>query len=239
MTDQVDNIFTPAPAAPVAPEDLLATIKNEAGEQKYKSVEDALKALANSQAFIPQLLGEKRAVEEELTSLREKVNKIDSIEDVIKKLTANDKNLQDTTPPASGLSAEAVQELVRNHLRDQEQIKLHETNIATVTNALKQKFGDKVGAAIASKAAELGTTPEELGSLAAKNPNMVLAYFNVPKGPSFTPTTSSVNLPQVKNETFEVSRPAKSVLLGATSRDQKAHMLEHKAAIYKKYGIEA
>lgn len=238
MSDQ-DNLFTAAPATPVAPADLLASIKNEAGEQKYKTIEDALKALASSQAFIPQLLGEKKAAEEELLSLREKVNKIDSIEDVIKKLTANDDNKQVVTPPASGLSAEAVQELVRNSLLEQEKAKVQKDNLAKVDNALKQKFGDKTKEVIAAKAAELGSSPEELGKLAVVNPNMVLALFNTPKGPSFTPTTSSVSLPATKSENFDVAPPAKSVLLGATSRDQKAHMLEHKAAIYKKYGIEA
>lgn len=235
MSDH-DNTFSAAPPV-VSPTDLLASIKNEAGEQKYKTVEDALKALASSQAFIPQLLGEKKQVEDELVVLREKVSKIDNIEDVIKKLTANDSK-QVETPPASGLSAEAVQELVQKSLQNAKQVEVQATNLATVDNALKQKFGEKTKEVVAAKAAELGTTPEELGELAKKSPAMVLAYFVTPKNPSFTPTTSSVSLPKVTNETFEVSRPAKSVLLGATSNDQKAHFLEHKAAVYKKYNIE-
>lgn len=240
MTDQVDNAFSGTPTT-VTPEDLLASIKNERGEQKYKDINDALKALANSQAFIPTLLSEKQAVEQELNSLREKVNKIDSIEDVIKKLTANDGTNNKTveTPPASGLSPEAVQELIRNTLVETEKSKTQLANIEQVDRALKQKFGDKTKEVVAAKAAELGTTPEELGALAAKSPAMVLAYFNAQKAPSFNPTTSSVSLPNVKVDETRVAPPAKSVLLGATSRDQKAHFLEHKAAVYKKYGIEA
>ena len=34
---------------------LLSNIKNERGEQKYKNIEEALKALASSQEYIPKL----------------------------------------------------------------------------------------------------------------------------------------------------------------------------------------
>lgn len=77
-----DNTSIP----PASPTDLLMAIKNENGEPKYKTVEDALKALANSQAFIPQLLQEKKIVEEELKTTREQASKQASIEEVLKKL---------------------------------------------------------------------------------------------------------------------------------------------------------
>jgi hypothetical protein len=237
MTDPVDNPFSASPTSPASPEDLLLTIKNEQGEPKYKTIEDALKALANSQAFIPKLLDEKRTVEDELKQLREKAGKIDNIEEVLKKLTANTDTANEKTPPASGLDADAVAKLVKDQLEALNQQGAAKRNIDEVQNALKQKFGEKVKEAVAAKAASLGTTPEKLGELAATSPAMVLALFDSQKS-SVSPTPAgSVKLPSVPKP-LAVERPAKSVLLGATSREQKEHMLEHKRAIYQKYGIE-
>lgn len=235
MTDQVDP-FSSAPPV-VGTEDLLLSIKNEAGEPKYKTVEDALKALAHSQAFIPTLLSEKQRQEQELEQLREQVKKASSIDEVLKKLTANDEPPKDTTPPAGGLSADAVAELVRKELVSLEQNNQAKKNAALVQDTLTKKFGEKTKEVVAAKAAQLRTTPEKLGALATENPDLVLELFGAVKN-VVTPTTSSVSIPNAPKPTT-VAPPAKSVLSGATSREQKEHFLLHKAAIYQKYGIEA
>jgi hypothetical protein len=239
MSDH-DDLFNPdnTPPTPASPADLLLTIKNENGEPKYKTVEDALKALANSQAFIPQLLQEKKTVEEELKQLREQASKAASIEEVLSKLTANtEKKPEDETPPASGLSAEAVAELVRKELQAVSSKTQQEKNLAEVNNSLKQKFGDKAKEVLAAKAAELGSSVEELGELSKKSPAMVLALFNSQKH-TITPTTpSSFNLPRTSSEP-ELEKPSKSLLLGATSRDQKEYLSRIKERVYKRHNIE-
>lgn len=235
MSDHDDPFSSGNPTPPASPDDLLAAIKNEQGEPKYKTIEDALKALANSQAFIPKLLDEKRTVEEELKSLREKAGKIDSIEEVVRKLTENQPKPVET-PPASGVSAETVAELVKKQLEEITTQTQAKQNFTEVQNALKQKFGEKTKEVVAAKATELGVTPDKLGELAATSPAMVLALFNTPKSTVAPTPAGSHILPPVPKPT-SVPRPAKSVLLGATSADQKAHMLEHKRAVYEKYGI--
>lgn len=235
MTDHVDP-FASNPS-PVAPEDLLLAIKNEAGEPKYKTVEDALKALANSQAFIPQLLSEKKTVEEELNKLREDAKKTKSIEEVLAKLTANtDDNPKPVDPPVSGLSPEAVAELVRKTLQEETSQKKALENYQTVQTTLIGKFGDKTQAEVTKKAAELGTTPEKLGELARTAPAMVLALFNSSRSP-VNPMTSSINLPS-NPQRPALEPPAKSLLLGATSRDQKEYMLKIKEEVYKRHNVE-
>lgn len=235
MSDH-DNPFSASPAAPASPEDLLLTIKNEAGEPKYKTIEDALKALAHSQAFIGTLKDEKSTVEQELIKLREQASKIDSIEEVVRKLTSEQPKPVET-PPAGGLSAEAVAELVKKTLEQSKVQDQATKNFNEVQAALKTKFGDKTKEAVAAKAAELGTTPDKLGELASQSPQMILALFGTQK-PTNSPTPAgSIHLPPVSKPT-SVERPAQSVLLGATSRQQKEHMLEHKKAIYAKYNIE-
>ena len=237
MSDH-DDLFNSKPQdTPASPTDLLMAIKNENGEPKYKTVEDALKALANSQAFIPQLLQEKKTVEEELKQLREQASKQASIEEVLKKLTANtEKKPEEETPPASGLSAEAVAELVRKELQAVNSKTQQEKNLTEVNNSLKQKFGDKAKEVLAAKAAELGSTVEELGELSKKSPAMVLALFNQQKT-TVTPTTSSFNLPRSSAEP-ELEKPSKSLLLGATSRDQKEYMMKVKERVLKRHNVE-
>lgn len=231
---KTDN--TPTPSA--SPEDLLMTIKNENGEPKYKTVQDALNALAHSQAFIPTLMSEKKTLEQELATLREQASKAASIEDVLSKLTANnEKKPEEQTPPASGLSAEAVAELVRRELQAVNSQTQAKANYDNVQNTLKQKFGDKVRESVAAKAQELGTTVEQLGELAKSSPAMVLALFNTAK-PSSTPTPpSSINLPRTAADTG-LEAPTKSLLLGATSRDQKEYLMKVKAAVHKRNNVE-
>jgi hypothetical protein len=235
MTDHVDPFATPAPSS--SPEDLLASIKNDAGEPKYKTIEDALKALANSQAFIPTLLNEKKSVEEELNKLREEAKKVSSIEEVLAKLTANTDNTpKPVDPPVSGLSPEAVAELVRKTLAEETFSKAAQENYNKVQSTLIGKFGDKTQAEVARKAAELGTSPEKLGELARTAPAMVLALFNSPRSP-VNPSSNSINLP-TNPQLPTLEAPTKSLLLGATSRDQKEYMLKVKEAVWKRHNIE-
>lgn len=244
MSDQDEGIFnsgTPNPSPDASLDNLLASIKNENGEPKYKTVEDALKALGHSQAHIKTLESEKSNVEKEIEQLREQVKKIDSIDEVLKKLTANEepKKQEEKTTPAGGLSEEAVAKLINNALKAKDERASAENNVNQVLTSLKNKFGDdaKVKEEVAKKAASLGLTPEKLGELSMSAPQLVLQLFEATK-PTNTPSpTSSVRLPNVQKPS-EVERPEKSVLSGATSREQKEHFLKHKAAVYAKFGIE-
>lgn len=216
--------------------DLLASIKKEDGTPKYKTVDEALKALAHSQAFIPTLLSEKQTLEQELSSLREQATKVASMEEVLKKLTANT-DPKEETPPAGGLSAEQVAELVRKELAGQKTLTTQQDNARMVQTTLTSKFGDKTKEVVAKKAAELGTTPEALGSLALSNPKLVLTLFEASGVSGVKPTTSSVNLPNGVRQS-ELAKPEKSLLLGATSRDQKDYMMKVKEAVYKRHNVE-
>lgn len=235
MVDQTDP-FNSQPAS-VDPLDLLASIKNEQGEPKYKSLEEGIKALANSQAFIPTLLSEKKTLEDEIVTLREKAKKADNIDEVLGKLRGqNEDTNREVTPPAGSLSEEAVVNLVRKVLSDTQTESVTKTNRAAVQKALTDKFGEKTGEVVAKKAAELNTTPEKLGDLAAGNPNLVLALFQTAGVKSVTPTTSSVHLPHDPNPA-PLDKPAKSLLLGATSKDQKDFMMKVKEEVYRKYDV--
>lgn len=221
--------------------DLLSSIKNEEGKPKYDSVEKALEALKHSQEFIRTLQAEKEVERVELERLKAMENERESVEDVVNRLlTAKNNNEpapQETPQAGSGVDVNAVQKLVQDALQAQRLQEQSEHNARVVTDTLVQKFGEKAGDAIAAKAAELGTTPEALGALAKQNPRMVLAYFNTTVANKVTPSTTSVNLPLTDNK--ELQRPTleKSILQGATSRDQMEAFRRSREYTNKRLGV--
>lgn len=243
MTD-IFNSDTPAPAAsPAVPassdvEQLLSAIKNEAGQPKYQNVQEALKALQHSQEYIPTLKNQLTTVEQELAKAREEAAAAKRVEDILEQLTANNLNNNGDTPPAaSGLDQEAVEKLVQRQLTELETRKVIEGNVDSVQAALTAKFGDKTSEVVAAKAAELGTTPQLLKKLAEESPKAVLALFGAQSVKNLNPTTSSVVVPPVSKLDPEVKRPDKSVLVGATSKEQVSHFNDIRAKVHAKLGV--
>lgn len=218
---------------------LLASIKNEQGTQKYDSLPKALEGLANAQQYIPQLKTELQQKEAELAELRNKLAQQASIEDVVSRLTAKQAQTQVESPTqASGLDEKAVLELLERQIAQRESASRASANAQTVHEALASKYGDKAQDVVAAKAQELGTTPQELGKLAAQNPKLVLGLFNTstPSGPK--PTVNGLNtsgFQQAPQQPLE--RPSKSLLRGATSKEQAEFMRKIKEQVYARHGI--
>ena len=233
-----EEVIDTSPASPDAFADLLASVKNDSGEPKYKSVEDAIKALANSQAHIRTLEAERKAQDDELAQLREKAKKVDNIDEVLAKLSAKESQEQprQETPATGGLTEEAIVNLVKKALDGRDNEVKQKTNLQLVQSALAEKFGDKANEAVRKKASELGTTPEKLGQLSVENPNLVLALFDAVKAKPALPSTSSVNLHSPASPQ-PLGKPEKSLLLGATSKEQTEYMKKIKEEVYKKYNV--
>src|SRR5690348_4083886 len=150
MSDQ--SLFTEDQSATKPPEqspavdkyaDLLKSIKNEAGEQKYKSLDDALVALQHSQEYIPSLKTTLSQREEELGRIKAELEKRASIEEVVSRLAAKQTDKDGLPPTAGGLDEQAFAKLVEQqimHSRAQEAAK---SNQERVQKILFKKFGDK------------------------------------------------------------------------------------------------
>ena len=245
---------TPAPAAPpaapaapapvvepVAPQpdlfaDKLSGIKDVDGNPKYDSVPKALDALDNSQRHISTLENEAKAKDSEIGQLREQVAKHDAVEDVVSRLTANNEQVQ-ATPQSTGLDQEAVQTLVQQALSAERTEGTKKNNLNSVYDILSEKFGDNARDAIAEKVQELGTTLDKLKTLASENPNLVLALFEGGKAPSSNPTSSTFNIPAGTPKPEGLTRPPKSLLSGASTKDQAAYMKQIQEDVYKKHGV--
>jgi len=110
------------------------------------------------------------------------------------------------------------------------------SNSQKVNDALVSSYGDKASAVVQSKAKELNITPEELGVLAAKSPDMVLALFTN-SNTSTSLTTGSYNKGFSTPEDKPLGRPEKSLLSGSTTQAQLDYMKLIKEQVYKKYNV--
>ena len=218
--------------------DLLKSIKNENGEQKYDTLEKALEALGHSQTFIPQIKSQLTEKEKELERIKAELEQRESVEEVMQRLIANNQHGEGNPPATSGLDEQAVMKLVQQTLNQSKQSEVIQNNQKLVQEALSKKFGEKASEVVAQKANELGTTPKELGELASKNPNLILALFNTQGHSDPTPTRSSVNISAIPAPRTKLERPQKSILSGATTKDQKAFMEQVRAEVYAKHGID-
>lgn len=223
---------TPEPNSTDLFADQLAAIKNEDGEQKYDTPEKALEALKHSQQFIPELKSKVDLQEQTINELTAKLEAIKSVEEIVSQQTPP----QSQEPTSSALGQEDILKIVEEKLTQRSVVATQEDNQNKVNQALTQRFGDNAQAEVVKKAKELGMKPSELGSLSKSNPAMVLALFGEKAGT--TPTsTNSYNIPATPPAVEPVTAPTKSVLSGATSAEQAAHMKAIRDEVYRKHGI--
>jgi len=264
MADQAPSIFepqvpqepqnpAPTPATPTAQEppsvtpesifgDLLSAIKNERGEQKYDSVPKALEGLQHSQSFIAQLKQESETLRQELEKVKAEMTKRESVEDVVARLTASQGN---PATPESVLDEQKAAALFERMLQETRTKESLESNVKSVQQELVSKFGSSEAAqkAVVQKAQALGTTPEEIGKLSAQNPKMVLELFNsVQRAHTGAPPTPSVNTDSFLGTPPKddgLQKPEKSLLAGATYKEQLEYLKKIREDVYKRHGIES
>lgn len=246
-TDNIDPFVTQESASPEAQPtsqdpfaDQLSSIVNEEGKVKYDSVGKALDGLKNAQEYIPQLKSELAKRDEELNKLREELSKRQSVEEVVSRLQPVKEEVQETpvTPQSEGFSEEAVAKLFETYMSQKEQETALKTNRQKVNSALSSMYGENASKMVAEKASQLGLTTKEFGDMANTKPDLVLALFNAkPTTTSVSTSTSSINIPPTQVKPTELSRPEKSLLSGATSREQAEFMRKIQADIYAKFGI--
>lgn len=231
-----DTIFnqdgTPAtPAATPAgnPQDftnLLGMIVNENGEQKYKTIEDALKGGAHAQAYIAKLAAEKQALEAELNAARAAQSKEAELERTLQELLAKQGT---TTAPATTVDPvkpDDIAALVLKQLEARNAESAAKANQSEVATKLLEVFGAEAEAKYNDAAKELGLTVAELNSMAAKSPKAVLKALGVaqtaPRQTGHAPQGSVLNTGAfTPNQDSFVKRNTEGSRIGATTSDLK------------------
>lgn len=230
-TTPPENSGTPAGAVPGSNNDLdtlLAGIKNERGEQKYKTVNDALKALGHSQAFIPELQSKVKQTEDQMNQAAEKLRELDTLKDTVAKLTEQLTKRPDA--PSGGLSEDDIAGLVDNRLAAQRAQEAAQRNTQSVIAALQKQFGEKAGDVFYGKAQELGMSQVQINALAASSPQAVLAMFGVTGGVSqkqtINPPPSTINTAGFKGTQPKswIGREENIKPLGSTTQDMMDQM---------------
>lgn len=245
MTDNVfdqKTVVTEVAPPPVTTlDDKLKSLVNKEGKPKYENAEKAIDALIHSQAHIERLEQEAADRNRELEETRQKAAQAEALEAVIERLKPNSQAPElKQTPSSNGLSEEATIAQLEKLIEKRETTKIAQANFDAVNAQLLDKFKspEAAKAAVAAKAIELGMTTSDLAALSMKSPKAVLSYFG--ESPRTvqptTPTSSTLISPPNTDE--PVKPPIKSILMGATSKEQKAHLIEHKNAVYKRHGIE-
>lgn len=217
--------------------DQLAAIKNAEGNPKYDSIPKALDALAQSQLHITTLETEAAAVSAELVSLRATVANTDVVKEVMDRIAAqNESQLAQGTPQPNVVDEKAVLALVANALNaDKTQARIND-NVAIVQEAMVARYGDKAQEEMATKAQALGVTVDRLKELSSQNPSLVLALFGDTSS-VHNPTSTSVTLNLTKPAREPLQRPEKSLLMGASAKEQREFMAKIKEDIYAKHDV--
>jgi hypothetical protein len=188
--------------------DQLAVIKNEEGAPKYKTVEDALKALQNSQSHIQTL-------EQENSTLRETASKAKSTEEILGILNSSKNKQSDDNQQQ--IDVESIKALVNTTLSERQQQELQRTNQQKVTAALINKFGDKAEEMYKKKADELSLSLATLDNLAAVSPAAVLEYFSAKEQSIAKNNKSSINT-DILGHSQQRSQ-TKSIMYGSSNAD--------------------
>ena len=218
----------------------LSTIKNESGEQKYDNVPKALDALAHSQAYIPELKAQSDAKDVEIAALKEQLAKSEAVEDVVARLSTQQapQEAPQATPQVSGLDEAGVLNLLQTHTQQQAAATIANANEDSVSLALNNKFGDKTQEVVANKAAELGMSVQDLQGLSQRSPAAALQLFQVQQAAAPNVTNGSVSIPANVMPDQGLQRPEKSLLFGATTKEQMDYMAKVKADVYKKFDVQ-
>lgn len=223
--------------------DQLKVIVNADGEPKYKTVEQALEALSHSQQHIQRLEQERKTDEDKMKELREEINKLGTVEDFVSRLKESNPQPKEPqspqTPEPSGLKEEDIQNLINNAISKQKTEEQRKTNYNQVVEKIKEAYKDKAKEVFDKKAEDLGTSTEKLLDLAKENPKLVLSLFGEVKNTNSSITTSNVHIPpKVNDGPKPLEQPKKSLLAGASMKEQAEYMRQIRDNVYEKFGVE-
>lgn len=224
-------------------EDKLKGIVNDKGEQKYKTVEDALEALNHSQQFIETLKQEAAQKDNRIAELGVEVNTLKAVEDIVKDLKPNVEpvtTVQDPKPVDNGLNEDKVAQLIKDALDNTRQNDVRNENKTSVANELAKLYGDKTGEVVSQKAKELNMKPSDLGKMSEENPALVLSLFKDVKVENTSPTKTSIQSNPNQVQSNDMPTTDKNLITGAvTEEDRMDAWNKVKDYTYKNLGVES
>ena len=179
--------------------------------KKYQSVEDALKSVPHAQKHIQTLESELAAAREELSKRRTTEELLDEIKSGIQPKD-NHQGVE--------FDQDKLMQLVDQTLEVKERQKLAKSNASQVAAKFTEKFGTDAETVYKSVAKENGLSEQQLNSLAASSPNVVLKLAGLAEAKiaPVSKSSSSVNT-QALTQKVDSSTLSARVKQGATTKD--------------------
>lgn len=160
--------------------------------KKYATAQDALNAVPHAQSHINK-------VEQDNASLRDKVEKASTVDDILNSINRQDPEDRDQTPLDAGTIAEQAAGLIRQDAQDKQRA----TNRQVASQRLVDLIGDqdKAQNLITEKAAQLGLSRDALQVIAEQSPDAFMAYFETKQTNQSPPTGNegTVNTDAIAN----------------------------------------
>lgn len=194
MTDE--TLFDPNELpAPIDPDkDYYAELVGEG--KKYKTNQDAGRAIAEKESMIVSLLREKRELEEDLRS-RQSLSEITDRLSRLETASKTSPSTERTDPPETDGEKPEVDfdALVEKKLSQREQVNQQRKNLIDVKEKLVASFGENYPAHVKKIARDLDMSEQELNVLAATKPKVFFKTIGLddrkPETDVFTPPPSS------------------------------------------------
>lgn len=179
--------------------------------KKYSSVEDALKSVPHAQKHIQTLESELAAAREELAKRKTAEELLDEIKSGIQ---------PQATPAGSEFDQDKLLQLVDQTLEQKERQRAAKTNAESVASKFTEKYGQKAEEVYNTVAKESGLTVQQLNSLAASSPKIVLKLAGLEgvSAPVAGKPNSTVNTEALNNK-IDPSQLSARVKQGATTKD--------------------
>ena len=144
--------------------------------KKFKDEKSLARSKVEADEFIKSLT-------KEMGELKQELNTRARLEDLLTKVVepkVPPSNVENQTPreenqlPASGLTADQLEEVLNRKLNEREVKSNRERNVSAIKQELASKFGTGYVDVLKAKASELGVTSDWMNSLAADNPKALL-----------------------------------------------------------------
>lgn len=179
--------------------------------KKYKSVDDALRSVPHAQEHI-------KTLEEEMAQLKEELAKRRTTEELLDEIKSG-VIPKEATPSTGELNQDRIMDLVNQTLAQREKLTKAQTNARTVADKFTEKYGSKAEEVYNTLAKESGMTLDQLHSLSATSPNVVLKLAGFDnRATNVSKPQSTVNTESLANNT-SIDELSARVPRGASTKD--------------------
>ena len=191
-----ETVFADTPETkPVVEATPDPVLQEDVDKLKERGLDELAKGKAHADRFIDFLEAQNKDLKSELDTRLSAEATLQEIKQSRASEVSEERTTSGLKPDDDAVSDEDIVSLVDKRIGEAAQNKIVQDNILLVDKKIKGIYGDKAGAFIDEKAAELGLSKEALGELAAQSPKAFFDMVRVEDKPSGGPamTTGTVN----------------------------------------------